>query len=274
MSRQIEALIVNADDMASMFGDLERLRNSDFARKWHSFPTTKEDIQATLKEIGVDGVEHKQYYITDYETSVPALREHLPPGADIDEINHLAMRMEVVEKGYGLETFTAVMESGRHCESLSDIINVTENMDCFYLQPSYSAEMYGEFLAMMAQDEFGGMIEKLEHSSDPDMRELAAYITRLEKHFDSEAYGRELVQSENGVFTPSGYLTEINPGEYVDVYSGRHDVEYPVFAFPEPATRDRPSVMEKLAAAKESVKAREDGGPSLEKPGKSHDAEL
>ena len=179
-----------------------------------------------------------------------------------------------MEKAYGLETFVAVMESGRHCESLTDIINVTENMDCFYLQPSYSAEMYGEFLATMAQDEFGGVIERLEHSPDPDMRELAGYIARLEKHFDSAAYGRELVQSENGVFTDSGYLTEINPGEYVDLYSGHHDVEYPVFAYPEREPAARPSVMDKLAAAKESVKAREDGGLSPEDPGKSHNAEL
>ena len=33
----------------------------------------------------------------------------------------------------------AVMESGRHCGSLKDIINVTENLDRFDLQPAFTA---------------------------------------------------------------------------------------------------------------------------------------
>ncbi len=39
---------------------------------------------------------------------------------------------------------------------------------------------------------------------EPDMRELVAYIGRLEQYFDAEAYARDLIAAEKGVFFPNG----------------------------------------------------------------------
>jgi len=273
-SAPIIALIANAGDMAGMFSDIDRLRDGEYMRAWHSFPTTKEDLQATLKEIGLDGANAGDCVIIDYKTNISGLYDRLPFGADVDEINYLADRLLNEVRPHNIPIFEGVMQSGRHCDSLRDIINVTENLDCFDIQPAYSLEQYGEFLAEMGRDEYAGGIERLEKSHDPDMRDLAVYIGRLEQYFDETAYVRDVVKAENGQFIPCGYLTE--SGEFVELYNDKHDIpdNCRVSAFPNPEREPaaRASVMDKLAAAKEV--AGKVNADKSDRPPKSHDAEL
>lgn len=232
----IRVYIVNTDDMADMFANIDRLKDGNFAGKWHSFPTTATELQTTLKEIGVDGIKHKEYAVNDFEGISESLRSVLPMFTDLDELNYLAIKLEEMNEPQ-LEVFEAVLESGRHCGSLKDVINITENLDCFDLQPAYSAEQYGSFLTEMERDEYAGAIEKLETSRDPDLRELVKYIERLEAHVDAESYGRARALEENGVFTDKGYLTEY--GNFTDNYRDTADIptEFRVFAYQEHMTR-------------------------------------
>ena len=157
---------------------------------------------------------------------------------------------------------------------MKDIINIAENIDCFDLQPAFSPQMYGDFLAEMYRDHFAETMEALEKSDDPIMREFAAYVGKLDDHLDGESYGRALAKEENGVFTEQGYLTEKDCG-FREVYRGPGDIpaEYRVSVAPNRKPAARPSVMDKLAAAKEAAEkqgAERPGSP----PKKSHDAEL
>jgi len=228
----IRAYIVNTGDMADMYRDIDRLKDGGFAGKWHSFPTTRAEVQSTLKEIGIDGVKYMDYSFNDFEGISESLRGVLPMFTDLNELNYLAVKLEGLTNPQR-EVFDAVVQSGKHCASLADVINVTENLDCFDLQPAYSPEQYGSFLSEMEKDEYAGVIEKLEKSRDPDLRELVAYIERLEANIDAESYGRARASEEKGVFTDHGLLTEY--GSFKEVYRGTEDIpaEYRVFALPE-----------------------------------------
>lgn len=267
MSRQIDARIVNTDDMEKMFRDLELLKNSDFAFKWHSFPTTAEAIQQTLKDIGA---EKANFAADSFDTVIYELNDVLPRFVNLDELNYLAVKMDGMTEQQQ-DILRAVIESGRHCGSMKDIINIAENLDSFDLQPAFSPQMYGEFLAEMYRDHFAGAMEALEKSEDPAMRELAAHIGVLDNHLDATSYGLAVAAQDNGVFTEQGLLTE--SGDFREVYRGPQDIppEYRVSPSPERDPAARPSVMDKLAAAKEAAEKQ-----GAERPGRSpsHDAEL
>lgn len=250
-NRQMDVQIINTSDLINMFKDLEQLKHSDFAFAWHSFPTTREGFQSTLKDIGVDGLDRSAFAANNYDAVISELNDALPRFADIDELNYLAVKMADLSEDEH-EVFRSVLETGRHQDSIKDIINITENLDLFYLQPTFSAENYGEFLSTMKSDEFGGTIEKLAKSNDPDMRELAEYITHLEKYFDTEAYGRDAVKAENGVFTEQGYLTESEG--FREVYHDPQDIpaEHRLTDPAEQLER-KPSLLGQLAAAKEQA---------------------
>jgi hypothetical protein len=271
----IRAYIVNEDDLASMFGDIDRMRNREYKGVWLDFPTTREAVQAALMEIGVDGVQHGAFTLNKFETDIGALRQRLHIGADIDEINYLAHRLQNEVSPQNLAVFAAVMESGRHCERLRDIINVTENLDCFYIQPAYSLEQYADFLKDLGRDEHGAVIARLENTNEEGLCALPSYIDRLEKYFDAEAYARDVVAAENGVFTESGYLTE--HGEFVELYNGRHDMEIesvmPDTRLLERKLEERPSALDRLAAAKDTVAKADAEKPAAPKD-KYRDAEL
>lgn len=267
----IRAHIANADDVAAMFSDINRLKDGNYSGAWHNFPTTTEKIQAALKEIGVDGVKHKAYYITDYETDIPGLREHMPVNANIDELNYLAVKRSGMGD-FELDTFCAALEYSVFRDGLADIINTAENLHCFDLQPAYSEAEYGKFLSDMESDSFGIQIEMLEESDKLADRELAAYIYLLEKHFNTESYGCEKVKEEGGCFTKHGYL--IKRKALQDIYIGLKNIpaEYRVSVPPNP--QERPSALDRLAVAKNAVARTDAEKPPADRAVKSSGAEL
>ena len=223
MSREIDALIVN-------------IRNGgedETTGQWHGFPTTKEDLQQTLSEIGATCTGSHDVFISQCESRIEGLDERLGEGVDINELNYLAAKLENMSEAQH-ESFESVMQSTWQSHNVRDIINLTENLGCFDIQPAYSLEQYGEFLTDIAHNEFVNVIERMDNSPDPEMQELAAYIERLEAHFDSKSYATEIVKEENGTFTQFGYVTQ--PRNLEDIYHGTQDIpaEFQVFAYPEP----------------------------------------
>lgn len=241
----IEAYITN----------LGKYVEGELVGKWHPFPTTTDELQATLKEIGVDGVRYEEFFCTDYDSSISGLTEHLPEYANLDELNYLAAKIEELE-GYEVDIYEAVIEAGEYCGSVSDLINLTENIGAF------------DFLPGVENDEDFGYyyVEDAGIYDTKSMGSLANYI-------DYERFGRDVRLDEGGTFTNMGYLRGNDGFDYE--YGGIDDIpdEYRVFAFPERERRERPSVIDKLAAAKETVSK----APAADKPDtpkKSHDAEL
>ena len=106
------------------------------------------------------------------------------------------------------------MEIGDYTSSLQEIINLTENLDCYEIYPNI--EDY---------DDLGRYyLEELEVAKVP---------AHLQNYIDYEAYGRDVALEENGTFTDQGYVWDTREAfhEYYDGERGSIPDEYRVMTF-------------------------------------------
>ena len=192
------------------------------------FPTTAEEVQSLLKRIGVDGIRYEEIFITSFDGDVLGLHEHLGEYESIDELNYLAALLSEMDQS-DIEKFEAVIDAGEYTGSVKDLINLTQNLDCFEFYSGISNE-----------EELGRMyIEDLEALQIPE--HLIDYI-------DYEAYGRDVRINEGGYFAPGGYVFN-NNGSFIEHYTGREDIpdEHKVFSMP------KLNIREQMAAYKEVI---------------------
>ena len=188
-------------------------------------------MQALLKRIGVDGVRYQEIFITSFDGDVLGLYDYLTEYENLDELNHLACLLSELEQS-DLEKFEAVIDSGGHTSSVADLINLTQNLDCYEFYPDIESE---EDLGRYATEDL------------PIPEELKDY-------FDYEAYGRDVSINEGGHFAPGGYIVQTS-GDFKEFYHGIKDIpaEHRVFSYP------KLSIREQMAAYKEII-----DGSSLE----------
>ena len=208
--------------------NLGKYNEGELVGEYLKFPTTPEEVQALLKRIGVDGVRYEEIFITDFNGDVLGLYDHLGEYENLDELNHLACLLSELDQS-DLEKFEAVIDSGEHTSSVADLINLTQNLDCFEF---YSDVHSDEELGRMYVLEFGG-VEVPEHLID---------------YIDYEAYGRDVRINESGHFAPGGYVLD-NGSRFIEHYSGREDIpdEHKVFSMP------KLNIREQMAAYKEII---------------------
>lgn len=208
------------------------------------FPTTTEEVQALLKRIGVDGVRYEEIFITSFDSDVLGLHEHLGEYENIDELNYLAALLSDIDQS-DLEKFEAVIDAGEYTGSVKDLINLTQNLDCF------------EFYSGVHSEEDLGRMYILDFEAMTVPEHLIDYI-------DYEAYGRDVRINDGGHFAPGGYVAD-NHSSFVELYSGRDDIpdEHRVFSMP------RLSIREQMAAFKEVIdRSSMEGERKLPKPGR------
>ena len=104
--------------------NLGKYNEGELVGRWHAFPTTKEDIQQTFQDIGIDGKRYEEYFVTDYDCDMPGIYDALPEYANLDELNYLAQRLMELED-YEREAFDAITDSGEHCGSVQDLVKLT-----------------------------------------------------------------------------------------------------------------------------------------------------
>ena len=172
-------------------------------------PPTTEEVQALLKRIGVDGVRYEEFFITSFDGDVLGLYDYLTEYENLDELNHLACLLSELDQS-DLEKFEAVIDSGEHTSSVADLINLTQNLDCYEFYPDIeNEEDLGRYFA-----------EDL-----PIPEELKDY-------FDYEAYGRDVSINEGGHFSPGGYIVQTS-GDFKEFYHDTKDIpaEHRVFSY-------------------------------------------
>jgi len=124
----------------------------------------------------------------------------------LEELNYLAFKIfEMSEEER--DKFGAVLSTKQHHNSIGELINLTENLDCFELQPAYNENQYGDFLMSFEQDNTHEAFNRLVNSENPQDNQLAEYIERLEEAVDKDYYGSRAAKRECGDFTKFGYLT-------------------------------------------------------------------
>ena len=203
---------------AAFITNLGKYNEGELVGEWVKFPTTAEELKEVFKRIGIGqrddfGQPYEEWFITDYDCYVDGLYSKLGEYENLDELNYLASKLDEMSNSEYAQ-FQAGMEMGDHCGSLQEIINLTENLDCYEVYPHI--EDY---------DDLGRYyIEELEVMQVPE---------HLQNYIDYEAYGRDVAMDENGSFTDQGYVRDTGDRfcEYYDGERGSIPDEYRVMAF-------------------------------------------
>ena len=203
---------------AAFITNLGKYNEGELVGEWVKFPTTAEEMKEVFKRIGIGqkddfGNPYEEWFITDYDCYVDGLYDKLGEYENLDELNYLASKLdEMSDSEYA--QFQAGMEMGDHCGSLQEIINLTENLDCYEVYPHiHDYDDLGRYY-----------IEELEVMQIPE---------HLQNYIDYEAYGRDVAMDENGSFTDQGYVRDTGDRfcEYYDGERGSIPDEYRVMAF-------------------------------------------
>lgn len=203
---------------AAFITNLGKYNEGELVGEWVKFPTTAEELKEVFKRIGIGqrddfGHPYEEWFITDYDCYVDGLYDKLGEYESLDELNYLASKLdEMSDSEYA--QFQAGMEMGDHCGSLQEIINLTENLDCYEIYPHIAD-----------YDDLGRYyIEELEVMQIPE---------HLQNYINYEAYGRDVAMDENGSFTEQGYVRDTGD-HFCEYYDGERSSipdEYRVMAF-------------------------------------------
>ena len=168
--------------------------------EWVKFPVTNEELQAVFQRIGINR-RYEEWFITDYECPDSSIYDLLGEYESLSELNYLAG--QIMELDESEEFWQAVLDLGENTGSIKELINLTENMDCF------------DYLSGVESDYDLGYYW-IEQSGCYDTSRLGV----LSNYIDYESFGRDIRFDESGVFADHGYVRS-NGGRFVDIYDGK-----------------------------------------------------
>ena len=96
--------------------------------EWVKFPVTNEEMQAVFKRIGI-GRRYEEWFITDYDCPDATIGKVLGEYESLSELNYLAG--QIMELRESDDFWQAVLDLGENTGSVQELINLTENLDCF-----------------------------------------------------------------------------------------------------------------------------------------------
>ena len=203
---------------AAFITNLGKYNEGALVGEWVKFPTTAEELKKVFERIGIGakddfGQTYEEWFITDYDCYVDGLYDLLGEYANLDELNYLASKLDDMSQDE-YERFQAAMEIGDHTGSIQELINLTENLDCYDVYPD-----------IHDHDDLGRYyIEELDTMQVPE---------HLRNYIDYEAYGRDIALEESGQFTNLGYVRDTGDSfhEYYDGERGSIPEEYRVMTF-------------------------------------------
>ena len=203
---------------AAFITNLGKYNEGALVGEWVKFPTTAEELKKVFERIGIGakddfGQTYEEWFITYYDCYVDGLYDLLGEYANLDELNYLASKLDDMSQDE-YERFQAAMEIGDHTGSIQELINLTENLDCYDVYPD-----------IHDHDDLGRYyIEELDAMQVPE---------HLRNYIDYEAYGRDIALEESGQFTDLGYVRDTGDSfhEYYDGERGSIPEEYRVMTF-------------------------------------------
>lgn len=168
--------------------------------EWVSFPTTAEHMKEVFDRIGIDGKNYEEWHFTEYKSDIKGLAEHLGEYEHPDELNYLG-KLLAMQFDEDREKFSAAIAHGEYAGSVKDLINLAQNLDCYWLYPDiHNEEEYGHFL-----------IDELNELELPQ---------EAKNYFMYEEYGRDASINDGGEFTGQGYVYN-NRNTFTEWYDGK-----------------------------------------------------
>ena len=222
-----------AEQFSILIDSRSRFETGQPGGVWLPMPTTAEQLHKAMNRIGITAENSQDFFINGFANTeqqpfdVPL---SVIQSAGIDELNYFGKLLEMrgdADRG----KFAAAVTLGEYAGSVKDLINLAQNLDCYWIYPTVQdEEAYGHYL-----------IDEL------DELELPA---AAKNYFMYEEYGRDAVKNDGGIFTAQGYIYN-NKNTFSEWYSGHeNDIpkEYRVMSFPKPERPD-PAKVEMDAAA-------------------------
>ena len=156
---------------------------------WLSMPTTKEQLHEAMQRVGITADNPQNFFINGFaNTEQQPFDVPLPviQSAGLDELNYLG-NLLAMQRDEDRDKFTAAVALGERAGSVKDLINLAQNLDCYWLYPTVqNEEDYGYYL-----------IDELDELELPE---------EAKKYFMYEDYGRDAAINDGGRFTEQGYI--------------------------------------------------------------------
>ena len=216
---------------AAFITNLGKYNEGELVGEWVKFPTTAEELKEVFKRIGIGqkddfGQPYEEWFITDYDCPDATIGKVLGEYESLSELNYLAG--QIMELRESDDFWQAVLDLGENTGSVQELINLTENLDCF------------DFLAGVHNDYDLGYYW-IEESGCYDTSNLGA----LANYIDYESFGRDIRYEEGGMFEDNGYVRS-NGGRFVEIYDGN------IESIPEEYRISSPVVMERNTSEKQN----------------------
>ena len=221
-----------AEQFSILIDSRSRFETGQPGGVWLSMPTTMEQFHKAMNRIGITAENSQDFFINGFANTeqqpfdVPL---SVIQSAGIDELNYFGKLLEM-QGDTDRRKFAAAVTLGEYAGSVKDLINLAQNLDCYWIYPSIQdEEAYGHYL-----------IDELDELELPEA---------AKNYFMYEEYGRDAVKNDGGIFTAQGYIYN-NKNTFSEWYSGHeNDIpkEYRVMSFPQPERPD-PAKVEMDAA--------------------------
>ena len=228
-----------AEQFSILIDSRSRFETGQLGGVWLSMPTTMEQFHKAMNRIGITAENSQDFFINGFANTeqqpfdVPL---SVIQSAGIDELNYFGKLLEM-QGDTDRRKFAAAVTLGEYAGSVKDLINLAQNLDCYWIYPSIQdEEAYGHYL-----------IDELDELELPEA---------AKNYFMYEEYGRDAVKNDGGIFTAQGYIYN-NKNTFSEWYSGHeNDIpkEYRVMSFPQPERPDLAKVeMDAAAPPQQSV---------------------
>ena len=192
---------------------------------WLSMPATTEQLHAAMQSVGITADNPQDFFVGGFANTEDCPFEvplSVIQSGSVDELNYLAALLEM-QRDEDKGKFAAAVSLGEYAGSVKDLINLAQNLDCYWIYPTVQNEKdYGYYL-----------IDELDELELPE---------EAKKYFMYEEYGRDAVAHDGGRFTEQGYIYN-NKNTFSEWYNGREsDIpgEYRIMSYPQPPARPDP----------------------------------
>ena len=222
-----------AEQFSILIDSRSRFETGQPGGVWLPMPTTTEQLHKAMKRIDITAENSQDFFINGFaNTEQPPFDVPLSviQSAGIDELNYFGKLLEM-QRDEDRDKFAAAVTLGEYAGSVKDLINLAQNLDCYWIYPTVQdEEAYGHYL-----------IDELDELELPEA---------AKNYFMYEEYGRDAVKNDGGIFTAQGYIYN-NKNTFSEWYSGHeNDIpkEYRVMSFPQPERPDPAKVEMDVAA--------------------------
>ena len=208
-----------SEQFSILLGNHSRLEAGQTDGAWLPMPARTEQLHDAMRNIGVTAENPQDLFVGGFANT-----EQCPfdvplsviQSGSIDELNYLGKLLEM-QRDEDKAKFAAAVTLGEYAGNLKDLINLAQNLDCYWIYPTVqSEEDYGYYL-----------IDELDELELPE---------EAKRYFMYEEYGRDAAINDGGRFTEQGYIYN-NKNTFSEWYNGREsDIpkEYRIMNYPQP----------------------------------------